>query len=505
MINKTTRSLLTKKSSTKILDEKKIADKDACINIPLLLIISFLCTLIVLAGILTAGLENILGLGVIGNRLLDAGASPFFIFSVLSVLLLALVPVATYSFVTHTKLFMTVLVLAFAYSEIQIAIVHHMAFGLRYLLMFVIIVVGVYQLIKRDIKYKLLEKVVLLLLFWQIVVLIIGGIHISSLTMMPIQIFLLLGIIIGLRFKYKKYQDILDLAKTFAWCGLVLTFTHIISVASPVSFNAGRFQSFYMLPTNFANSYILLLVPMIWMIITEKKINIKVLFIGATILGVGLLLMSGTRNAMGFLIISVLLFSYVWKVKIGIYVSAIGLIFIVSIPVFFADSQSLAFLSERLTHIEGGSTTARENVRELSFDLIREKPIMGYGLGRVMDQMEKKVAKWAVLNTHNAYLGIWIQIGIIGLLFTLLIYLIALFKGYKMLLFEKKQHDLKGLVILPLALLSGLFASGIFEENLTSRGSIQQLMWALSIVMIYMICNIRKDKANESGDDKSRV
>lgn len=492
MFNKTTRLLLRKKSSTKLLDEEKIVNKDICMNIPLLLILSLLCSLIVLVSILSVGVENILGFVGLGNKLLEGGMSPFFIFSVLSALLIALVPVATYLFVTRTKLFMTVLVLAFSYSEIQIPIVHYVAFGLRYLLMFAVIVLGIYQLIKRDIKFKLLEKVALLLLFWQIVVLIVGGMHMSSLTMMPIQIFLLLGIIIGLRFKYRNLQDILDLAKIFAWCGLILTFTHVISVASPDSFNAGRFQSFYSLPTNFANSYILLLVPMIWMSITEKKFKYKMIFIGAAILGIVLLLMSGTRNAMGFLMVSILLFSYIWKKKMGIYVAVAGLLVIASIPVFLANSQSLDFLSKRLTHIEGGSANARENVWKLSLELIKEKPMMGYGLGRVMDQMEKNVVKWAVLNTHNAYLGIWFQIGVFGLVFTLLIYFIVLFKGYKILIFGKTRQVIKEILILPLALLSGLFASGMFEENLTSRGSIQQLIWALSIVMIYMLCNVRK-------------
>ena len=120
---------------------------------------------------------------------------------------------------------------------------------------------------------------------------------------------------------------------------------------------------------------------------------------------------------------------------------------------------------------------------------------MGYGFGNVMGEMEKRVAAWELLDTHNAYLGIWIQTGFLGLLLVLLLYIVSLYKGYTYLVFHRQKRDVKEVLVLPLALLSGLFLSGMFEENLSSRGSIQQLIWVLTIVLIYMATKTNKMKS----------
>ena len=52
---------------------------------------------------------------------------------------------------------------------------------------------------------------------------------------------------------------------------------------------------------------------------------------------------------------------------------------------------------------------------------------------------------------------------------------------------SRLPSDITTAVALPLASLTGLFIGGMFEENLTSRGGLQQIIWGLDICMIQVV------------------
>ena len=84
------------------------------------------------------------------------------------------------------------------------------------------------------------------------------------------------------------------------------------------------------------------------------------------------------------------------------------------------------------------------------------------------------------------------QLGIVGVILVIIIYFVCLAKGFQLILAKKIDGDIKKVIILPLAMLAALLIAGIFEENLTSRGSLQQLLWSFSVTMIIVIYRIEK-------------
>ena len=77
------------------------------------------------------------------------------------------------------------------------------------------------------------------------------------------------------------------------------------------------------------------------------------------------------------------------------------------------------------------STASRILIWETAIDLIKEKPLLGYGTGDVKDVLaQKNIEKGNIdvaqrkMNTHNQFLNSWVAIGFFGLLFLLLIFLL---------------------------------------------------------------------------------
>lgn len=403
-----------------------------------------------------------------------------FVLMFLSVLAVSL---WSYFLAMKKKLFLVLLISSFVFSEVLLRGFNEIAFVIRYVSITVLLSLGMAQFAEhlRE-RMDTVQVLGLAYLVWSFINLMINGFDLTSLAMLPMQLTIVLGLFLGFGSIFGDSRSIRYICTALALLGVFMTFFHICSFGLvPKPFLGGRFRSAFIFPTNFANAYVLLFVSMVWYAIRYRSLLIKTALWCLVVIGFSLLFLSGTRNSLLVIVVTLPVFAMVWKMKVP-FVAALAVLAVGVIAyVFLRDSGTVSVLGERLVKF---SAKTRLEVWKISWEYIKARPFVGYGLGKELDVLAGSMPKWGVLNPHNAYLGIWMQSGLIGLCLMLAIYFVAMFRGIRTLMDGRIAKDVKEVVVLPVALLIGLFVAGFFEENLSSRSSLQQLIWGISICMV---------------------
>lgn len=398
-------------------------------------------------------------------------------------LLVVFATIALGSWLLASKRFLFVALFLFAvsFSEVTVSSLNQSAFALRYLLFTIVTALGLLQLFRWNRDVIDASVIVGVLLFvWIAIDVALTGFDTNAVSMIPIQITLMFGVLVGLKSRFLASEDIRGVCILFGWMGAIMTLVHFAAYfvhAAP--FIGGRFRSIHPLPTNFANAYVLLYIGMIWMLIYETRIVIKVVLLLLAVIGIALIFLSGTRNAMLAITIALAVFAFAWRARILVYGAIAALVVGIIAGEFYENTKSTSELTQRLSN----SDTVRWEVWERAIGYVQARPFTGYGLGVGMNKLDHRMPEWLQFDTHNAYLGIWLQIGFVGLALVVALYFIALKTAATLLLSRRLDKKLRDIVILPVTLLIVLLIAGMFEENLTSRGSLQQILWTFCIAL----------------------
>lgn len=403
-----------------------------------------------------------------------------------SLLCVLAIAAAALLFERAKRLFLIFLLISFAVSDALISGISEGSLLIRYLFMIILITVGVCSF--NSVQKRGLNSIQwlgLTYLLWQLIGLLVNGYGTTSLLLLPVQLAIFIGILIGLSNDYARAIDHLQFCHILGGIGIGLTVFHATAlILAPQPFLAGRFKSYYLLPTNFANGYAPFLVAILWVAMHEKGRFANTLAWATLPIGLGLLILSGTRNSILIVLVAVIVFSVIWPKRIMVMGTIGALLTIPLLILLVNDSSQIDGLFKRFSKLEASN---RHDVWALAWDYIMQRPLLGYGIGKGGEVMGQTLQSWEkaeYINTHNAYLGVWLQHGIIGLVMVGMIILAGITKGCRMLLSRKIHSDFKKVVVLPVALLAGLATGGMFEEYLTSRGSVQQLLWGFSLLMI---------------------
>lgn len=403
--------------------------------------------------------------------------------SLLSILSIA---AAALLFERAKRLFLVLLLTSFALSDALISGLSEGSLLIRYVFMIILVTVGIcsfHSVQKRGLSS--IQWLGLTYLLWQLIGLLVNGYGTTSLLLLPVQLAIFVGILIGLSNGYARKIDHLQLCHILGAIGIGLTAFHATAlVLASQPFLAGRFKSYYLLPTNFANGYAPFLVAILWLAMHEKGKFVNTLAWATLPIGLGLLILSGTRNSILIVLVAVIVFSAIWTKRIMVMGTIGALLTIPLLVLVVNDSSQIDGLFKRFAKLEASN---RHDVWALAWNYIMQRPLLGYGMGKAGEVLGQTLQSWEkaeYINTHNAYLGVWLQHGIIGLTLVGMIILSGLIKGWRMLVSSQILPDSKKILALPVALLAGLVTGGMFEEYLTSRGSVQQLLWGLSLLMI---------------------
>lgn len=408
-----------------------------------------------------------------------------------------------WAFCRASRTFWIVMLLGFGLSEILVPLVSYVSLVVRYSSMTVLAAAAILSFSVRDVRFGAVNILALALLFWVLLRVAIGGGAQQSLMLLPIYCTILAGILLGMRGKVRSIAECAQFNSVLAALGVLFTLVHLSSfffAAAP--YEAGRFKSYYVLPTNFANAYVLMVVAMLWQAIHQVQLAKKIAFWSFVGIGGVMLVLSGTRNAVLVLGVSWVLFSTISRQRFLYRATILVVMIVAALGVAERKLQRESEVVDRLARI---SVANRTDVWRVAWEQIKENPYLGYGLGSTSGVLERKVETWeqaTYINAHNEFLGIWLQLGIGGLFFLIAIYAITLWQGVGLLLKDIWPAEEREVLLLPVVFVVSLAIAGLFEENLSSRGSLQQVVWAISILILaqHPVIGLRGNDARYAGN-----
>lgn len=403
------------------------------------------------------------------------------------------------------KKFITLMVLSFACSEVQLVVIHYLSFAIRLSCIAVLLVNSLLIFDKK--RLDVIHYIAFFLLFLVFVSIARDSFLVSDIVLVPSYLVLCIGLILGVSKRCRVWEDILGVFLGVFYSAVALCLLHLIAlVFYDNAFLEGRFRSFYSLPTNFANNYIIILSVLSVFILVLRRdtalaLNIRyVKFYSVTtyvllFLSLALILMSGTRNAIVcfLLLFMVLCANAKNRIPASYFLYPILLlpiVFFIEIDVVHIDAVVKRF------SLYNNSVEIRFELWKELIQLIENKPWFGYGLSlsglhTSMDTYQNlTLSSWNaedlayVNDAHNMLLGVWLKLGFLGVISFLSLYIISLLSAWRLfkILAVNKEH--RYYLMFPILVLSVLFFAGLFEENLAGRGSLQQVFFGLSIGLL---------------------
>ena len=243
---------------------------------------------------------------------------------------------------------------------------------------------------------------------------------------------------------------ITDLLKNY---GAILPYNTISELMNHPEFEfyfRWAFERFSELHPTYASLYLGLAVLFILdlLILNLSIYSKKLIVIGFLVIGLILLLMAFLASRTPFvatIIVSMLLIFMRLKKKIYILYALASAIFLsiilfISVPSFSARLSQIS-ISNSSVPTESGvgdSFNMRTGILHCSLELIQQNWLMGVGPGKSQEKLDHcymeiapKIYEGFHFNTHNQFLGYWLEIGIIGILALLFILFITSLQGIK--------------------------------------------------------------------------
>ncbi|MET2986559.1 O-antigen ligase family protein [Aureibaculum conchae] len=151
------------------------------------------------------------------------------------------------------------------------------------------------------------------------------------------------------------------------------------------------------------------------------------------------------------------------------------------------------FIARSYNQIENtNSTSIRFGIYKCAIEKIKEKPIFGHGIGDVRNELANCYAQTSDVlleksyHSHNQYLGVWLDCGIIGLI----IFFLFLFVNFKLALGQKN--------ILFFSLLSFFSILMLFDNILEQQSGV--ILFSL-IINFFAFINIKNHKNSFNFDE----
>jgi O-antigen ligase len=141
-----------------------------------------------------------------------------------------------------------------------------------------------------------------------------------------------------------------------------------------------------------------------------------------------------TASRSGLLTLTVFAAALMLKSKKKVLYILVLLVLVIAVLFNLSPIQRDRYLSIYRSDVRGAST-AHERIEGLksNFELIRQKPLVGYGLGTSLEANYN--LNQIGLVTHNLYLEVWQELGLFGLILFLL-FIISNLQGYRRLLLQ---------------------------------------------------------------------
>lgn len=208
------------------------------------------------------------------------------------------------------------------------------------------------------------------------------------------------------------------------------------------------------------------------------------------ILSIALIVLSTSKTALVILLASIVLLPFYkalrWSSSLAISFAISTLLVGGSVAVLLVSNAEaiLGAFGRDLT------LTGRTDLWAAVIDKIGERPWLGYGYGGFWRSWEGESAqvlsiiRWAAPHSHNGFLDLWLDLGLLGLLAFALSFLAVCWRSIVYLRLTKTSEGL-----LPLAYLTFLLLANLTESSLLRQNS----LWILFTVITFSTHNINID------------
>jgi O-antigen ligase len=229
------------------------------------------------------------------------------------------------------------------------------------------------------------------------------------------------------------------------------------------------------------------------------------------LIGLSLVLLSGTRNATVASIIGIGVLWWVFRTRIFIYLIVLAMLGLL-VQILLSGNESIEVVTSRL----GSTENTRLGAWALYGQLSMESPIFGYGYAGLPKavygaSLVDFVSRFVTVNVpgvHNYYLGLAVRFGIPAVILSCTIMFLA-FRTAWLVVFNKYVPDKeKRAYIMPCAMLTLVTAEGLFEDPMgsTGKGSLHGVMFAISaFLMVVYGRRLLQDASKAEAGDKAKA
>ncbi|MCI2058577.1 MAG: O-antigen ligase family protein [Oscillibacter sp.] len=176
----------------------------------------------------------------------------------------------------------------------------------------------------------------------------------------------------------------------------------------------GRVESFFDNPNTFAEVLILLLPLLVALTLCAKHWYSKVAAGGIFLIGAAALGMTYSRASWVGIAVAAAVFVFLWKPKL---IPAFIVLCVACVPLLPSTIWNRILT---IANTSDSSTASRVPLYEAAVRVIRREPVSGAGLGTAA--VQRYIADWNLyhakapyVHSHNIYLEVWVETGILGL------------------------------------------------------------------------------------------
>jgi len=423
--------------------------------------------------------------------------------------------VAFSSFARSDKAFIFGLMIAFAFADSTWAAFHYLAFAVKYLAILYLGAFGLYFVYRNWNRItQTVHWLVIAYLIWMTVVVFYYGARLNGLWYIGTQFTLCVAFGIGWMNRVDDDKKLMDFNIVLAYAAIAMTCLNMLSpLVAPKVFDGGRYISQFGTATGFATTYVLFVIAIVWLFLAHPDKTIRRIAAVFSILGVGMILLSGTRNATAALACAIILLSFTFKSRIIIYAVGAGAFFGAVIYLIAGNTETATGLADRM----GSLRNTRIELWQVYVQSVMERPLFGWGPSgqtgafygaQAQEYADKYTSRGFAPGVHNAILGQAVRFGIPGVMLFLGMFGYAFWRAKEIVLDKEIPQHYKRAFSLPLAILVTLFLEGAFEDNFaTTRGTAVNVLFGTMVILVVMSAEriklkVAQDKANgvTSGD-----
>jgi len=281
--------------------------------------------------------------------------------------------------------------------------------------------------------------------------------------------------------------------KLAAWTAVAVTLTHMGAPFLMGKYiDQGRFTSYFPRATGFAFVYAPFIVAMFWMSMAHGKSQIRTFFLVAAMVGMLLMLWSGSRGPAGAVVLAVGILWLFFRSRVLLVTLFLGGL-VVAVQLIFSIGSDVE--AGRLANRFQSADTGRVELWLRKLPYTFNSPVYGFspsGMKYVVTAAEK-AEYLATLNAevtqntgiHSSYLGLILRFGYVGMALFVLLIVLAMKRGYEVMRSKSIPDDEKRVIVLPFSLLPAVTFMAIFEDYVpgSGKGTVMSVLFYASMVI----------------------